>query len=242
MDGNENTKGLNKDEELEDEEDQNDNSGTADDGADKGSDGKGGKDTGKKKERSFSQEQVNKMMTREKNQGRAAAYKEMGIDPKDTKMVKMFQAFIESQKSDEQKAVEKDIEAQNKQAEMEQRALMAEAKAEAMMLGVKPQYVEDAVTLALSKMSDDTDLKTVLNELKEKYSLWFEADEDDDEGSGKGGKKDDKKSGKTGQKGTGTSVREAGKKGGKDTGGMGARLAAQRKTANSKTSYWGGNR
>lgn len=238
MDGKENTKGLGKEEELEDEEDQNDNSGAADTGADdKGSDDKGGKDTGKKKERSFSQEQVNKMMTREKNQGRAAAYKELGIDPKDTKMVKMFQAFIESQKTDEQKAAEKDIEAQNKQAEMEQRALTAEAKAEAMMLGVKPQYVEDAVTLALSKMSDDTDMKTVLSELKEKYSLWFEEDEDDD--SGKGGK--DKKSGKTGQKGTGASVKEAGKKGGKDTGGFGARLAAQRKPTG-KSSYWGGNR
>lgn len=233
MDGKENTKGLGKDEELEDEEDQNDNTGVDDD---KGSDDKGGKDTGKKKERSFSQEQVNRMMTREKNQGRAAAFKEMGIDPKDTNMVKMFQAFVNSQKSDEQKAAEKDIEAQNKQAEMEQRALMAEAKAEAMMLGVKSQYVEDAVTLALSKMSDDTDLKTVLGELKEKYSLWFESDDD----SEKGGK--DKKSGKTGQKGTGASVKEANKKGGKDSGGLGARLAAQRKAAGGKSSYWGGNR
>lgn len=233
MDGKENTKGLNNEEELEDEEDQNDNSGTADGAGDKGAEDKGGKETGKKKERSFSQEQVNRMMTREKNQGRTAAFKEMGIDPKDTKMVKMFQAFVESQKSDELKAAEKDIEAQNKQAEMEQRALMAEAKAEAMMLGVKAQYVEDAVTLALSKMSDDTaaDLKTVLSELKEKYGLWFEADEDDDK-SGK-----DKKS-KTGQRGTGSSVKEASKRGGKDSGGMGARLAAQRRPAG-KSSYWG---
>lgn len=235
MDSKDNTKGLGKDEELEDEEDQNDISGAANE-TDKDSDDKRGKDTGKKKERSFSQEQVNRMMTREKNQGRAAAFKEMGIDPKDTKMVKMFQAFIESQKSDEQKAVEKDIEVQNKQAEMEQRALIAEAKAEAMMLGVKSQYAEDAVTLALSKMSDDTDLKTVLNELKEKYSLWFESD-DDDSDSRKDGK--DKKLNKTGQKGTGASVKETSKKGGKDSGGLGARLAAQRKNTN-KTSYWGG--
>lgn len=235
----ENAKGLGKEEELEDEEDKNDNSGAADSRADdKGSDDRNGEDTDKKKGRSFSQKQVNRMMTREKNQGRAAAYKEMGIDPKDTKMVKMFRAFIESQKSDEQKAAEKDIEAQNKQAEMEQRALMAEAKAEAMMLGVKPQYVEDAVTLALSKMSDDTDMKTVLSELKEKYNLWFEPGDDDDD-SEKGGK--DKKSGKIGQRGTGASVKEAGKKGGKDTGGFGARLAAQRKTTG-KSSYWGGNR
>lgn len=240
MDGkDENTKGLGNDEELEDDEleddeNQNDNSGAANGKADdKGSDKSDDKDVGKKKERSFSQEQVNKMMTREKNQGRAAAFKEMGIDPKDTKMVKMFQAFVESQKSDEQKAAEKDIEVKNKQNEMEQRALVAEAKAEAMMLGIKAQYVEDAVTLALSKMSDDTDLKTILNELKEKYSLWFEADDDNSVKNNKS---------KTGQKGTGTSVKEANKKGGKDSNGLGARLAAQRKVTNSKTSYWSGNR
>lgn len=235
MGNEENTKGLGKEEEFDDEEDQNDNSGANNGTADgKSSDDKDSKDTSKKKERSFSQEQVNRMMTREKNQGRAAAYKEMGIDPKDTKMIKMFQAFVESQKSDEQKIAEKDIEAQNKQAEMEQRALMAEAKAEAMMLGVKAQYVEDAVTLALSKMSDDTDLKTVLNELKEKYSLWFESDDDDNSGK-------DKKSGKTGQKGTGASIKEVSKRSGKDTEGFGARLAAQRKNM-SKTSYWSSNR
>lgn len=233
MDSKENTKGLGKDEELEDEEDQNDNSGNIDDDAanDENSDDKGGKGTNKKKERSFSQEQVNRMMTREKNQGRAAAFKELGINPKDTKMVKMFQAFVESQKSDEQKSLEKDAEERSKQDAMEQRAVLAEAKAEAMMLGVKPQYVDDAVTLAMSKVSSDTDLKTVLNELKEKYSIWFDAEEDD-----KG-----KKPNRTGQKGTGASLKDTGKKGGKDSVGLGVRLAAQRKTT-AKYSYWGGNK
>lgn len=237
MEGKDETKGLGKDEELENEEDQNDNSGVNEGGASNGesSDDKGGKDAGKKQERSFTQSQVNRMMTREKNQGRAAAYKELGIDPKDTKMVKMFQAFIESQKTDEQKAAEKNAEAQSKQAEAEQRAMVAEAKAEAMMLGIKSQYVEDAVALALSKMSDDTDMKTVLNELKEKYSFWCDSDD-----SGKDGK--DKKSGKTGQRGTGASIKDMSKKGGKETSGMGARLAAQRKAATKKTSYWGGNK
>lgn len=231
-----NTKGAGNEEELEEEEDQNDNSGATKNGSDddSGSDDKGGKGNGKKQERSFTQSQVNRMMTREKNQGRAAAFKELGIDPKDTQMVKMFHAFVESQKTDDQKAAEKDAEVQAKQAEAEHRAMMAEAKAEAMMLGIKPQYVEDAVALAMSKMSDDADLKTVLGELKDKYSLWFDdPDDDSEDGKAKDGK------GKTGQKGTGTSVKDAGKRGGKESGGLGARLAAQRK-ATTKTSYWGG--
>lgn len=196
--------------------------------------GSGGKESGGKesKGKTFTQDQVTKMMTREKNQGRNAAYKEMGIDPKDDKMVKMFKAFVESQKTDDQKAAEKESENQTKINEAEQRAMVAEAKAEAMMLGVKPQYVEDIVTLALAKMTDGSDMKTIIGEFKTKYPVWFGESEEDN--------KDDKDSKKqTGQKGTGSSVKSDKEKKGEENKGLGARLAAQRKTSNKKSSYWG---
>lgn len=195
----------------------------------------GDKKTGKSGSgKTFTQEQVNKMMTREKNQGRNAAFKELGINPKDQKMVKMFKAFIESQKSDEEKAAEAESENQAKVTEAEQRALVAEAKAEAMMLGVKSQYVDDVVTLALAKMTDDSDLKTIIGEFKTKYPVWFGESEEDNKG-------DDKGKGKTGQRGTGSSVKtvDKDKKTGSETKSLGARLAAQRKTSNKKSSYWG---
>lgn len=218
-------------EEVEEQNAEQENATGTDNSNDKDSDGKStGKET---KEKTFTQDQVNKMMTREKNQGRNAVYKELGIDPKDTKMVNMFKAFIESQKTDEQKAAEKESEDKAKVTEAENRALVAEAKAEAMMLGIKSQYVEDVVTLALSKMTDDSDLKTIIGEFKTKYPIWFgESGED----------KDDKNNNKnkTGQKGTGSSVKS--NKSGtskEETKGLGARLAAQRKTGNKKSSYWG---
>ena len=202
----------------------------------KGSDDKsksGGKDT-KKNDKTFSQAQVNKMMTREKNQGRNAALKELGIDPKDSKAMAAVKAFIESQKTDEQKQAEKDAEAQNKAREAEQRAQVAEAKAEAMMLGVKTQYVDDVVTLALAKMTEDSDLKTIIGEFKTKYPVWFgESDKEDgkdDKGKGKG---------KTGQKGTGSTVKSTEKEKDSDNKSLGARLAAQRKSGGKKSSYWG---
>lgn len=193
------------------------------------------KDKGSKGGKTFTQEQVNRMMTREKNQGRNAVYKELGIDPKDTKMVSMFKAFIESQKTDEQKATEKESEDKAKITEAEERAKVAEAKAEAMMLGIKTQYVEDAVTLVLAKMTEDSDLKTIIGELKTKYPVWFGESEDEDKGN--------KNKGKTGQKGTGSSVKsskEDGKKG--EEKGLGARLAAQRRGSAKKSSYWGNSK
>ena len=187
-------------------------------------------------EKSFTQKQVSAMMAKEKKQGRAAAFKELGIDPKDTKMVSMFKAFVESQKTDDEKAAEKSKEEQAKLDEANNRALIAEAKAEAMLLGVQTEYVEDVVTLAISKVGkdEDSDIKTVIGEFKTKYPDWFKAKEDDKSGDDKG---------KTGQKGTGSSVKNNKEKNDKgEEVGLGARLAAQRKTSNKKSSYWGSNK
>lgn len=222
-------------EENEDVEDQTDDKGgsgkSGDDKSGKGDDKDSKGNTGK----TFTQDQVTRMMTREKNQGRNAALKELGIDPKDNKAIAMVKALIDSQKTDEQKAAEKESETQTKMNEAEQRAQVAEAKAEAMMLGVKTQYVDDVVTLALAKMTEDSDLKTIIGEFKTKYPVWFGESSDDEDGKDKG-------KGKTGQRGTGSSIKNSDKEKKGEEKGLGARLAAQRKTSGKKSSYWGSNR
>lgn len=236
MDGKENTKGVNNvDEELEDEEDQTSKGGTGTDGGKAGGDGEG-----EKKEKTFTQDQVSRMMTREKRQGMAAVYKELGIDPKDTKAVAMVKALIASQKTDEQKAAEQKAEDAAKAKEADERVAKAEIKAEAMVLGIKREFVEDMVALVMSKKTEDSDIKTLLGEYKKKYPAWFEdgSDEDDDDGKASKGAK-----GKTGQRGTGSSIKgdNGGKKGNKagDNQSMGQRLAARRKASAPKKSYWG---
>ena len=218
------------DEEIDEVEEEEGTSGTEKEGESSEGGKSGGKESGKSG-KTFTQDQVTRMMTREKNQGRNAAFKELGIDPKDSKTIKMFKAFVESQKSDEEKAAEKESENKAKVSEAEQRVVVAEAKAEAMMLGVKTQYVDDVVTLALAKMTEDSDLKTIIGEFKTKYPVWFGESESDD--------KDKNAKGKTGQKGTGSSVKAEKESKGDNNKGLGARLAAQRKSGNKKSSYWG---
>lgn len=228
----------NTDEEIKENENVEDQTNGDEDSGKSGESGSG--DDKGSKNKTFTQEQVNRMMTREKSQGRNAAYKELGIDPKDSKMVSMFKAFIESQKTDEQKTAESEAENQTKMNEAEHRAQVAEAKAEAMMLGVKTQFVDDIVTLALAKMTEDSDLKTIIGEFKTKYSAWFgESDEDDKNGKDKD---KDKEKDKTGQKGTGSSVKTSKEDKKADEKGLGARLAAQRRGTGKKTSYWGNNK
>lgn len=214
-------------------------SGSGSDGAGTGSTGssstdKGGADTGAGSgEKTFTQAEVTKMMAREKHQGVNSVYNELGIKPGDKKSLAAIKEYLASQKSEEQKKLEAEAAKAQEVADAEQRATMAEAKAEAMMIGVQAQFVDDAVTLALAKVAaeDGTDIKTALGELKTKYPVWFGStgSEDDDD---KGGKD------KVGQKGTGSSVKSTEKDKGGEAKSLGARLAAK-KRGSGKSTYWG---
>ena len=158
-------------------------------------------------------------------------YKKLGIDPTDEKVVAMFKAFVESQKTEADKQKEASDKQQAALIMAQERANIAEAKAEAMKLGVKAEFVDDVVTLALAKKTEDGDIKSVINELKTKYSVWFGASEDK-------GKDSDES---TGDKGTGASVKPSGKgkSGGRAATGIGKRLAEKRLSSSSvKKSYW----
>lgn len=182
-------------------------------------------------EKTFTQKQVTSMMTKEKKQGRNAAYAELGIDPNNAQQVAMIKALIESQKTDEQKQQELNAENAAKIADAEHRAMVAEAKAEAMKAGAKAEFVDDVVTLAMAKMGDNGDINSVIGDLKTKYTVWFESGES---GDGKA----------TGQKGTGSSINGKGTGTGSGNNGgeqsLGARLAAKRQNVGGKErkSFW----
>lgn len=196
-----------------------DNNGT---NASNTDDNKGGNKGGKL----FTQKEVNRFAAREKEQGRNSVYKVLGLDPKDKKTIEAVKSFVESQKTEEQKNAEREAENNTKLLELEQRAMLAEAKAEVMALGVKGQFVDDAVTLALAKVNDDNDLKTVISSFKDKYPIWFKPSEED--------------KGSIGQRGTGSSVNNSKETNdGKHKNGLGARLATQRRGNHKKSSYWG---
>lgn len=180
-------------------------------------------------EKTFTQAEVNKMMAKEKHQGVNSVYNELGIKPGDKKALSSIKEYLASQKTEEQKALEAEASKAQEIADAQQRAALAEAKAEAMMIGVQTQFVDDAVTLALAKVAaeDGTDIKTALGELKTKYPVWFGTSEED---------KNDKS--KVGQKGTGSSVKSSEKDKGNEGKSLGARLAAN-KRGSGKSTYWG---
>lgn len=233
MDEKENTNGADGIVEESESAENQDNQGGAG-SVDSDSTGSGSGNGSEEKEKTFTQAQVSRMMTKEKRQGVASVYRELGIDPKDTKAINMVKALIASQKSDEQKAAEKQAEESAKALEAEERVLKAEIKAESMVLGIKREFVEDMVALVMSKKTDDSDIKTLLGEYKKKYPTWF--------GDSSSGDDNDSKK-KAGQRGTGSSIKgdNGGKKGNKagdSNQGIGQRLAARKRAAVPKKSFW----
>ena len=189
---------------------------------------------GQKQERVFTQDEVSRMMAREKHQGRNAVYNELGIDPDDTSAVQMFKAFVEAQKSDDEKRAEQDAKQQQAMTDMSEKLRHAEAKAALMQAGISADYVDDAVIIALSRISADEtlDVETVAKDLKSKYSVWFEAPAD------KGGKEEKQSKGK---KGTGKAAAggNSGSSNNDSIAGIGKRLAETRKSQAPKKSFWG---
>lgn len=225
--------------EKEDEQNQGANSGSGqndDSGSNNSSGGQAGGTSGNggSNEKTFTQAQVNKMMSNEKHQGKNAALRALGIDPSNKALMESVKSFVASQKSDE-----------DKNNEVLQQLATANALVEVMKAGVKPQYADDAVALAMAKASrNDSSIEEAMSEYKQKYPEWFasDADDSDDSSSKKDEEKEDESDdGKKKQfNGTGSTPPSGGKKQTDNKqAGLGKRLAASRKKSTArKSSYW----
>lgn len=195
-------------------------------GGQDGNEGSGGdKGTGNQSGKTFTQEDVNALLKKEKESAKKALLKELGVE--DAKSAKeglaKYKEILEKDKTETQKAQDTANAAEKAKQEAEKRALLAEAKVEVLSAGCKPEYLEDVITLALKKVSDDKDLQTVVKEMKEesKYSAFFG---ESDSGSG--------------DKGTGGGAGFKRKEGSDKKGGLGSRLGAQVANNTAKNPYF----
>ena len=163
-------------------------------------------------EKKFTQAEMTATAAKEKKQGRAAAFREMGFkSEKEAKaQLEAFRKYQESQLTPEQKTAAQIQQANDDKSEAEKRAEAAENKLAAIQAGVKKDAVDDAVAIAMMKVEDGKSLEDVLGEMKTqpRYKGFFDGSDDDDDNGGKGG--------------TGTSVRHKSSK--KDEDGIGKRL------------------
>ena len=208
------------DQDRDEDDDQNDNEDDDSDGDDHDDDSDEGDKGNKDNEKKFTQAEMTATAAKEKKQGRAAAFREMGFkSEKEAKaQLEAFRKYQESQLTPEQKTAAQIKQANDDKSDAEKRAEAAENKLAAIQAGVKKDAVDDAVAIAMMKIEDGKSLEDVLGEMKTqpRYKGFFDGSDDDDDKGGKGG--------------TGTSVRHKSSK--KDEDGIGKRLGQAQANGN----------
>ncbi len=201
------------------DQDKDDQDGDGDDDSD-GDDHDDDSDEGSKEdEKKFTQADMTATAAKEKKQGRAAAFREMGFkSEKEAKaQLEAFRKYQESQLTPEQKTAAQIQQANDDKSDAEKRAEAAENKLAAIQAGVKKDAVDDAVAIAMMKVEDGKSLEDVLAEMKTqpRYKGFFDGSEEEEDDKG----------------GTGTSVRH---KTSKKDEGIGKRLGQAQVQSQSK--------
>lgn len=183
-------------------------------GDDPGKQGAEGEGTGNQSGKTFTQSDVNAMLKREKEAAKKALLKELGVE--DAKTAKeglaKYKEILEKDQTEADKAKGALGESEKAKNAAEARAILAEAKVEVLSAGCKPEYLDDVITLAMARVTEDKDVKTVVEDMKKdaKYAAFF-GGSDGDHGTGGG-----------------SGYQRPG--GGGDPGALGKRLAARTKT------------
>lgn len=138
--------------------------------------------------KTFTQEEVNRMLANEKRQGRTSVLKELGIDPEDKDGVKNAKDVLDSQKTQAQRDSEALATEKTARSEAEARATAAERKMAVLMSGCKKEFVDEVTALAAVKVNDSTDFEAALKAVKEKCPAFFGEDEGGSPSAGGTGK------------------------------------------------------
>lgn len=127
--------------------------------------------------KTYTQEQLNNMMANEKRTARQAILKELGFDIKDDKnfknTLKSIKETLDAGKTQAQLDSEAKVAAETARDEAESKAVKLEMKVAALAAGVNPEYLDDIIVLAQSKVSETTSVETVMEEFKTKYPTFF---------------------------------------------------------------------
>lgn len=140
--------------------------------------------------KTFTQEEVNAMMKKEKESGRTSILKDLGVE--DAKSAKdgltKYKEYLDSQKTEAEKQAEALRLVQESENTTKSLLARAEAKVVSLSAGVNPNALEDIVSLVLSKVTDDNNLETVIKDMKENevYRSLFTVDVNSSKPSSKG--------------------------------------------------------
>lgn len=140
--------------------------------------------------KSYTQEQLNAMMAAEKRTARQALLKELGFTVEDDKSFKDTMAGIKQTLDANKTQAQKDAEArklaEDNLAAAEARANQLNMKVSLLSAGVQAQYLDDVITIAVSKVTESNPIEKVIEDLKQRYPMFFSGSPAPASGTGNG--------------------------------------------------------
>ena len=135
----------------------------------------------------YTQEQINTMMANEKRTARQALLKSLGIELKEGEKyedaIKRIKGTLDAGKTQAQLDAEAKTKAESERDEANKKVSALETKVAALSAGVKPEALDDVITLTQAKVYSGKTIEDALKELKEKYPVLF-GESDKNNGTG----------------------------------------------------------
>lgn len=129
--------------------------------------------------RTFTQEEVNRLMAREKNEGRRSVLKELGVEKIDDakSSLQAYKEYQDAQKTSEQKANEEKQNLQNQLKAAQSEKNLAESKLALFTSGCNKDFIDEALVLVNAKISDEVTFEQAIEDVKKKFPAMFESSE-----------------------------------------------------------------
>lgn len=119
-------------------------------------------------ERVFTQAELNKLLKAEKEKSKAALLRDLGVSDFNTAkdgLAKYLQS-VEDSKSDLQKAQEANAKMSEELKEKNGKVAFLQASFDAISCGVNPTVVSDIIPIVLAKVTEENDVKSVIEDMK----------------------------------------------------------------------------
>lgn len=122
-------------------------------------------------DKTFSQDDLNRIGTKENRAGQLKILKELGIENVEDakKGLEELNSWKESQKTEKEKLEGNLTNTQKENEQLKQQAAQLEAKVSAMSKDVQADSLDDVLVLAQSKVNEETDINAAIDAVLEQY-------------------------------------------------------------------------
>lgn len=138
------------------------------------------------KPKTYTQEEVNALLAKEKRQGKNSVLNALGIKTVEEakNALNAAKAAVDANKTEEQLAADALNAAKKAQTDAENDLLAAKRTITVMKAGFDPQYVDDVVAIASRKVTEDKTFEDVIEEMKTSHKFYLTTENKPAEGTG----------------------------------------------------------